>query len=41
MFQMTNILKLYKIKTNLVDYNKDTFRKFSKFSHEKDDIFLD
>ena len=28
-------LKLYKIKSNLVDYNKDTFRKFLQVLHIK------
>ena len=38
---MTNILKLYKIKSNLVDYNQDTIRKFKlNFTHENEDFFL-
>ena len=33
-------LKLYKIKSNLVDYNIDTLKSSIKFSHEKKDMFL-
>jgi LPS-assembly protein len=33
-------LKLYKIKSNLVDYNKDTLESSVNFSHNKDDLFL-
>ena len=33
-------LKLYKIKSNLVDYNIDTLNSSIKFSHEKEDMFL-
>ena len=32
-------LKLYKIKSNLVDYNKDTLESSLEFTHETDDIF--
>ena len=33
-------LKLYKINSNLVDYNQDTLESTINFTHEKDDIFL-
>ena len=33
-------LKLYKIKSNLVDYNKDTLESSMEFTHETDDIFF-
>ncbi len=33
-------LKLYKIKSNLVDYNKDTLQNSIEFTHENDDLFL-
>ncbi len=33
-------LKLYKIKSNLVDYNSDTLESSFNFTHEKDDLFL-
>ena len=33
-------LKLYKIKSNLVDYNQDTLESSINFTHEKDDIFI-
>ena len=33
-------LKLYKINSNLVDYNIDTLKSSIKFSHEKEDMFL-
>ena len=33
-------LKLYKIKSNLVDYNKDTLESSFNFTHENDQIFL-
>ena len=33
-------LKLYKIKSNLVDYNKDTLESALDFTHETDDIFF-
>jgi len=33
-------LKLYKIKSNLVDYNKDTLESYINFTHEKDDLFF-
>ncbi len=33
-------LKLYKIKSNLVDYNQDTLENSLDFTHEKDDIFF-
>ncbi len=33
-------LKLYKIKSNLVDYNVDTLESSIKFTHENDDIFF-
>ena len=33
-------LKLYKIKSNLVDYNKDTLESSLKFTHEKEDFFF-
>ena len=33
-------LKLYKIKSNLVDYNIDTLKSSIKFSREKEDMFL-
>ena len=33
-------LKLYKLKSNLVDYNQDTLESSLNFSHEKDDIFF-
>ncbi len=32
--------KLYKIKSNLVDYNKDTLENSLDFTHETDDIFF-
>ena len=34
-------LKLYKIKSNLVDYNSDTLENSIDFTHEKDDLFFD
>ena len=33
-------LKLYKLKSNLVDYNQDTLESSLNFSHEQDDIFF-
>ncbi len=33
-------LKLYKIKSNLVDYNKETLESHINFTHEKDDLFF-
>ena len=33
-------LKLYKIKSNLVDYNNDTLESSINYTHEKDDLFL-
>ena len=33
-------LKLYKIKSNLVDYNNDTLENSLNFTHEDDDIFF-
>ena len=33
-------LKLYKIKSNLVDYNKDILESSFNFTHENDQIFL-
>ena len=33
-------LKLYKINSNLVDYNKDTLENQINFTHEKDDLFF-
>ena len=33
-------LKLYKINSNLVDYNQDTLESTINFTHEKDDMFL-
>ena len=33
-------LKLYKIKSNLVDYNKDTLESSFNFTHENDQIFM-
>ena len=33
-------LKLYKIKSNLVDYNNDTIESSINYTHEKDDLFL-
>ena len=33
-------LKLYKIKSNLVDYNKDTLESHINFTHENDDLFF-
>ena len=33
-------LKLYKIESNLVDYNQDTLESAINFTHEKDDVFL-
>ena len=33
-------LKLYKIKSNLVDYNQDTLENSLDFTHEKDEIFF-
>ena len=33
-------LKLYRIKSNLVDYNKDTLESSLNFTHESDDIFF-
>ena len=35
-----NYLKLYKIKSNLVDYNDDTLENSLNFTHENDDIFF-
>ena len=34
-------LKLYKIKSNLVDYNNDTLESSVNFTHQKDGLFLD
>ena len=34
-------LKLYKIKSSLVDYNKDTLESYISFTHEKTIFFLD
>ena len=33
-------LKLYKIKSNLVDYNNDTLENFISFTHQDEDIFF-
>ena len=33
-------LKLYKLKSNLIDYNQDTLESSLNFSHEEDDLFL-
>ena len=33
-------LKLYKINSNLVDYNRDTLENHINFTHEKDDLFF-
>ena len=33
-------LKLYKVESNLVDYNIDTLENSLDFSHEDDQIFL-
>ena len=33
-------LKLYKIKSKLVDYNTDTLKSYFDFSHENDDVFF-
>ena len=33
-------LKLYKIKSNLVDYNKDVLENTLNFTHTKDDLFF-
>ena len=33
-------LKLYKIKSNLVDYTNDTLESSINYTHEKDDLFL-
>ena len=33
-------LKLYKIKSNLVDYNKETLETSFNFTHSKDDLFF-
>ncbi len=33
-------LKLYKLKSNLVDYNQDTLESALNFSHEEEDIFF-
>ena len=33
-------LKLYKINSNLVDYNKDTLENHINFTHERDDLFF-
>ena len=33
-------LKLYKIDTELVDYNQDTLESSLNFTHEKDDVFI-
>ena len=40
MYQMINILKLYKIKSNLVDYNKDTLENSLNFTHENENFFF-
>ena len=34
-------LKLYKIKSNLVNYNNDVLENSMNFTYQKDDIFLD
>ena len=34
-------LKLYKIESNLVDYNVETLENSFKFSHEREDLFLE
>ena len=33
-------LKLYRIKSNLVDFNTDTLESSLNFTHEKEDLFL-
>ena len=33
-------LKLYKLKSNLVDYNQDTLESSIDFTHEDEDLFL-
>ena len=33
-------LKLYKIESNLVDYNVETLENSFKFSHEREDLFF-
>ena len=33
-------LKLYKIESNLVNFNRDTLENSIDFTHEKDDLFL-
>jgi LPS-assembly protein len=33
-------LKLYKIKSDLIDYNRDTLENSLNFSHNKDDLFI-
>ena len=33
-------LKLYKIKSNLVDFNEDTLENYIKYTYEKDDLFF-
>ena len=40
MFSNDKYLKLYKIKTNLVDYNTDTIENSVSFSHVNDNIFF-
>ena len=34
-------LKLYKLKTNLIDYNSQTLENSLDFTYENDDLFLD
>ena len=34
-------LKLYKIKSNLIDYNNETLETSINFTHSNDDLFLD
>ena len=33
-------LKLYKLKSNLVDYNQDTLESSLDFTHEDEDMFI-
>ena len=40
MFLMINILKLYKIKTNIVDYDEENLENSFKFTQERDDLFF-
>ena len=37
---MTNILKLYKLETNLIDHNKNTLENSLDFTKEKDDLYI-